>query len=901
MHDRRFFHIDGHFEVSDAGGEEVSAPSHVLFDCGVESTIAGEEQLVDCSRRQSRYGPHSPAVMQMPVSPVGDVDLGALIMESSIANQSIDSIEDCEPAPSSPAPKFSIGQTKPGGFQKISAFGQSLVYKSPSVTTSSERAEKEFSMRDFGNRKSPCLQKKTVDENLTEPEFTADEEDDKREGSQVHNTPKEILEERKIPSPSPSVDSASASNRLERVVGTRDLCELIKTQIELTRSTCTSTMQTCFKTRTVQKALETLLTTTFEDLRELRSFLTQKREENNTLVSRLEEAEQKHRSELVKSNSEKLTMSQQLEKVESMQNDRERDIQEQTSLLASHLQSIRLCSELYEESVSQDIRLRESLQGVINATEESVKCREKDLSQRIYEMKNEELAKSRQINELTVVIENFKGENEKLKTEIENDAKALRELDDAKRALDNTLMLSLQKQDEMKERLTVLEIRCKEQENTLAQENIKAVEQAAYVDKLLKKIENLEKEGTQIRTKLQETKNQAEFKNTKVEELESQLQERLRQLEELEDTIRINDTEKEEIQKSAQENLESVTRKEAENAQLTERLQLAEAERMAAIKRNDEIRAELLYAMEQQQQEMDKLLRLKDRELEGLRSTLATQQNDSEKTAKKTEKKIVESGNQIEKLTKQLKECTQEKKELSKQLNTKTQRVNKLEKENEQRANILKENEEALASLREELDSLRLNKEQLDEKVSAQERELQKLKKIEMEFKSFKHQVMENSPPASTQLPVEIETLVQQTPKSPLLSQRLNHLNLLKTPQKTPKGILKQPGSECKRRRVLLVSPERSASPPPRVETAVYDVIDLDDEPEPRSRPITPKIRRTPLVGGRMSSQTRNANLRKTPGSSIKGPADVKRREEMSAEGASWFDSDPIFGLANED
>ncbi|KAL7055599.1 hypothetical protein AAHC03_022849 [Spirometra sp. Aus1] len=830
-------------------------------------------------------------------------------------------------------------------------------------------------MRDFGNRKSPCLQKKPVDENLTEPEFTVDEEDDKREEGQVRNTPKEILEERKLSSPSPSVDAASASSRLERL-------PLLQLKLK-------------------NEALK------LENWK-------------NELVSNLQKK------------------SQQLEKIQSMQNDRERDIQEQTSLLANHLQSIRLCSELYEESVSQDIRLRESLQGVINATEEkllrvehessekdfkileahqkctqltndlrhvyellqaakkenaeraqtvaslqdtvsklepenrrleemaknweetytnsmahyeeamqtlksktadsflslilmvsesneliksyeqtevnlkmnlmmtereieSVKYREKDLSQKIIEMKNEDLAKSRQMNELTVVIENFKGENEKLKTEIENYAKSLRELEDAKRALDGTLMLSLQKQDELKEHLTVLEIRCKEQENMLTQENIKATEQAAYVDKLLKKIESLEKEGTQIRTKLQETKNQAEFKSTKVEELENQLQERLRQLEELEDTIRINDTEKEEIQKSAHENLESVARKEAENAQLTERLQLAEAERMAAIKRNDEIRAELLYAMEQQQQEMDKLLRLKDRELEGLRSTLAAQQNDSEKTAKKTEKKIVESGTQIERLTKQLKECTQEKKELSKQLNTKTQRVNKLEKENEQRANILKENAETLASLREELDSLRLNKEQLDEKVSAQERELQKLKNIEMEFKSFKHQVMENSPPASTQLPVEIETLVQQTPKSPLLSQRLNHLNLLKTPQKTPKGILKQPGSECKRRRVLLVSPDRSASPPPRAETAVYDVIDLDNEPEPRSRPITPKIRRTPLVGGRMSSQTRNSNLRKTPGSNIKGPADVKRREEMSAEGASWFDSDPIFGLANED
>uniref|UniRef100_A0A0X3NVT6 Uncharacterized protein n=2 Tax=Schistocephalus solidus TaxID=70667 RepID=A0A0X3NVT6_SCHSO len=796
-------------------------------------------------------------------------------------------------------------------------------------------------------------------------------------------------------------------------------------------------MQTCFKTRTVQKALESLLSTTFEDLRELRSLLMQNREENSMLASRFEESEQKHSIELEKSHSENLTMRKKLEEMQSKQNDYERDIGEQTSLLANHLQSMRLSSEQYEQVVYQDIRLREALQDSINTKEEqllkaeikisqkdfqiqeaqqkcsqltdelhhvndllqaaqneitertntvtslqvtvsklelekrslkemvkkleeeyansmthyeealhtlksktadsllelilmvsesnelvkcfeqtevnlkmslikteleieSVKGREKDLSQRITELKNEELAKSHQLNELSTLIENYKIENDKLKIEVKNGAKAFKELEEAYKTLDTTLMQTLQKHEELKENLASLQMRCKEQETTLAMENIKAAEQTAYVDKLVKKVEGLENEEVKLRAKLQETKKQAEFKNTKVEALESQLQERLRLVEELEDKVRINDSEKEEIQNSARENLELVARKDAENAQLTERLQLAEAERMAAVKRNDEIRAELLYAMEQQQQEMDKLLRLKDRELEGLRSNLATQQNDSEKNAKRTEKKIAESGTQIEKLIKQLKECTQEKRELSKQLNMKTQRMNKLEKENVQKANILQENTETLASLREELDNLRQNKKELDEKVSAQEMELQKLKKIEQEFESFRHQVIENSPPASTQLPVEIETFVQQTPKSPLLSQKLNHLNLLKTPQNTPKGILKRPGSECKRRRVLLVSPARSPTPPPRAETADYDVIDLDSEPEPQSRPITPKIRRTPLVGGRMPLQTRNSNLRKTPGSHTKGPADVKRREEISTEGASWFDSDPIFGLTTE-
>lgn len=49
---------------------------------------------------------------------------------------------------------------------------------------------------------------------------------------------------------------------------------------------------------------------------------------------------------------------------------------------------------------------------------------------------------------------------------------------------------------------------------------------------------------------------------------------------------------------------------------------------------------------------------------------------------------------------------------------------------------------------------------------------------------------------------------------------------LLKTPQKTPKSILKQPGSECKRRRVLLISPEKT---PPK---NGHDEVESDPEDE---------------------------------------------------------------------
>ncbi len=105
--------------------------------------------------------------------------------------------------------------------------------------------------------------------------------------------------------------------------------------------------------------------------------------------------------------------------------------------------------------------------------------------------------------------------------------------------------------------------------------------------------------------------------------------------------------------------------------------------------------------------------------------------------------------------------------------------------------------------------------------------------------------------------------------------------SLLKTPQKTPKGILKQPGSECKRHRVLLVSPEKDsvdepivtvqspdsrvrAAPVPTMPVPIHVDLDEDDDDDDSEATVqqmlsattTPRAisnARTPRVRGSIS------------------------------------------------
>ncbi|VDM25422.1 unnamed protein product [Hydatigera taeniaeformis] len=118
--------------------------------------------------------------------------------------------------------------------------------------------------------------------------------------------------------------------------------------------------------------------------------------------------------------------------------------------------------------------------------------------------------------------------------------------------------------------------------------------------------------------------------------------------------------------------------------------------------------------------------------------------------------------------------------------------------------------EEKAGNLSTELTTLSNENAKLTAVLSSKDAEIERLRYIEAEFADFKHSILNNSPPCSTQIPRPIEAEAQKTPRSPILSEKFNHVVLLKTPQKTPKSILKQPGSECKRRRVLLISPEKT-------------------------------------------------------------------------------------------
>ncbi|KAL5967946.1 hypothetical protein TSMEX_004297 [Taenia solium] len=240
---------------------------------------------------------------------------------------------------------------------------------------------------------------------------------------------------------------------------------------------------------------------------------------------------------------------------------------------------------------------------------------------------------------------------------------------------------------------------------------------------------------------------------------------------------------------------------------------------------------------------------------------------------KQAEKKLTDNVAHVEKLKDQLKETVQEKKDLSKQLTASKQKMTKLEKEVDEKKALLLEMEEKVENLDTELTNLSNEKAKLTAALSTKDAELERLRYIEAEFADFKRSIMNNSPPCSTQIPKPIEVGVQRTPRSPLLSEKFNHMVLLKTPQKTPKSILKQPGSECKRRRVFLISPEKTppknghveveSEPEDELETGLKTVSTNSEtclvEAQPCFKPApprTPNIRGTPQTRGGREEDT---------------------------------------------
>ncbi|KAK4476150.1 hypothetical protein MN116_001367 [Schistosoma mekongi] len=229
---------------------------------------------------------------------------------------------------------------------------------------------------------------------------------------------------------------------------------------------------------------------------------------------------------------------------------------------------------------------------------------------------------------------------------------------------------------------------------------------------------------------------------------------------------------------------------------MQEQNQRLESAKIELQKQNESMVDELLSLKERLDQQANEIKQKQD-DIESLREIIDLKNIENSKSNKKVDKKLSESLNLIQKFREQIKELNQEK------VFYFTLKFYLLLCEKE-----LREADDEKQRLHEEIRRMEQNQNEQETTLAENSRELLKLRSIEKEYQEFKHQIYANSPPASTQLPKEIHEKVTQTPKSPALSLKLSDLNMIETPTKTPKGILKQPGSATKRRRVFFAYPD---------------------------------------------------------------------------------------------
>ncbi|VDD81383.1 unnamed protein product [Mesocestoides corti] len=557
-----------------------------------------------------------------------------------------------------------------------------------------------------------------------------------------------------------------------------------------------------------------------------------------------------------------------------------------------------------------------------------VKTQERKLLFNLEEQKMIVLEKERLIQTLRDANEQDLKQIESLNSELAKREDALKSLEDTQKSLSTSLAHEKKSHEETGEKLTQLQ----KNEEILNKEILElrhlSSNQKAELENLTAKITALELEQNHMNVKNQDMEKCIELKNDQIMLLGGQMQESEHKIQVLEEAAT-------RACQEARENSAKLAQREVDLAQLRIELQTAESERMAAVKRCDEVRAELLYAVEQQQQESDKVVRQKDKEIETLQSALCAAKKETDKSSKRNEKKMAESEAQVDKLKDQLRDTMQEKKDLSKQLTVSKQRITKLEKEVNEKVDCLARSEKTVSNLDSELADLRCEQAKTVAILHEQETEIERLRRVEAELAELRQSLAENSPPCLTQIPKSIENDIKKTPRSPFLSEKLNQLNLLKTPQRTPKSILKQPGSECKRRRVLLISPEKDMDMDRQCEEfeADIDIVEREDDGFiPATRPpVTPAPWRTPHFRG--TPETRTVNIRKTPGSggSQRGlPTNMRPTTRLASTpktplvatdkakagaasgrnsnatvltttSSSWFDSDETFGLNTEE
>ncbi|CAH8585072.1 unnamed protein product [Schistosoma turkestanicum] len=325
---------------------------------------------------------------------------------------------------------------------------------------------------------------------------------------------------------------------------------------------------------------------------------------------------------------------------------------------------------------------------------------------------------------------------------------------------------------------------------------------------------------------------------------------------------------------------------------IQEQNQRLENEKSELLKQNESIMDELLSLKERLDVQSNEIKQKQD-DIDSLREIIEIKNIENSKSNKKVDKKLNESLNLIEKLREQIKELNQEKKEILKKHTMKEQELKKLEVKVTNQERELKEVNDEKKELYEELKRMKQDQIERETTLAENNRELLKLRSIEKEYQEFQHQIYANSPPVSTQLPKEIHEKVTQTPKSPALSLKLDSLKMIETPTKTPKSILKQPGSATKRRRVFFVYPDyesiTNSQNEPSYQNQVFE--------SPLFKKVSPYTMNTPKIQN-LQTLEKMTNIRKTPRKS--GRKITEECQKVDTE-KSWFDCEQIFGYGAED
>ncbi|KAL5967947.1 Laminin subunit alpha-2 [Taenia solium] len=197
----------------------------------------------------------------------------------------------------------------------------------------------------------------------------------------------------------------------KKIIGTRDLCEAIKTQIEFVQSVCSSTMQTCFKTTTTQKALEALLENTFKDFQNLSIQLDESQDRNRSLAETQEQLNEKHKQDMNALSTRNDELTAELEKLASEKEDFASVFKKCDETLRNHVLKVRTIDEslelLLEAGSQMNFGLEEEIKRV-NIELLEVKALNKEKETQISETLNKCSQLSDDLSRVYTLLQNSK-------------------------------------------------------------------------------------------------------------------------------------------------------------------------------------------------------------------------------------------------------------------------------------------------------------------------------------------------------------------------------------------------------------------------------------------------------------------------------------------------------------